>query len=146
MRRIIAFSAVLAMLVTFLVVAPASARTRVNVTMTVPTFFDVDPSEFTATIPGCTEGLTYTGGKAVFPPPHGNFVGYKLFDCDGGGETGFLVRLNALFSYSGGSVGSWTIVDAWGDLAGMTGSGKLVGVPIEGENGITDNYVGTVTL
>ena len=42
--------------------------------------------------------------------------------------------------------GTWVIVDAWGDLSGMNGRGKLVGVPIEGENGITDYYVGTITL
>jgi len=146
MRRILAFSSVFALLVTFAVVAPASAATRMNVTMSVATFLDVDPSEFTASIPGCTEGLTSSSGKAVFPPPNGIFVGYKAFDCNGGGETGFLVRLNAQFSYSGGSVGSWTIVDSWGDLAGMNGSGKLVGVPITGENAITDNYYGTVTF
>ena len=74
-------------------------------------------------------------------------VGYKLFDCGGVGSTGFLVRLNALFTYTGDpSVGTWTIVDAWGALAGMTGSGKLTGIPIDGENGIIDNYIGTVTL
>jgi len=145
MRRLLATAAILGLLTAVAVVAPVSAKTRINVTMTVPTFFDIDPSAFTASIPGCTEGWTYSGGKAVFPPPNGIFAGYKLFDC--GDDTGFLVRLNARFSYTGeGSVGTWTIVDSWGDLAGMTGSGKLTGVPIEGENAITDNYVGTVTL
>ena len=59
-------------------------------------------------------------------------------------QTGFLVRLNAQFSYSGGSVGTWTVVDSWGALAGMSGGGKLVGIPIIG--GIADNYFGTVTI
>jgi len=145
MRRLLATAAIFGLLTAVTVVAPVSAATRITVTMTVPTFFDVDPNAFTASIPGCTEGLTYSGGKAVFPPPNGIFAGYKWFVCDD--DTGFLVRLNARFSYTGaGSVGSWTIVDSWGDLAGMTGSGKLTGVPIEGENAISDNYVGTVTL
>jgi hypothetical protein len=145
MRRLLATAAILGLLWAAAAVAPASAKTRIDVTMSVPTFFDVDPNAFTASIPGCTAGLTYTGGNAAFPPPHGVFIGYKLFDC--GGDTGFLVRLNALFSYTGeGSVGSWTIVDSWGDLAGMAGSGKLTGEPIEGENGILDTYVGTITI
>jgi hypothetical protein len=145
MRRFLGASVVLGLLFAVVFVMPVAAGTRQSVTMSVATFFDVDPSQFTASIEGCTQGDTYSAGKAVFPPPNGVFVGYKLFDCNGGGETGFLVRLNARFSYSGGSVGSWTIVHAWGDLAGMTGSGKLVGIPIEGENGIADNYFGTVT-
>jgi len=147
MRRLLAASAVLGLLVAVVAVAPVSARTRVDVTMTVATYFEQEPNEFTATIPGCTEGLNYTAGNAAFPRPFGVFIGYKLFECDGSEETGFVVRLNAKFSYSGaGSVGTWTIVDAWGDLAGMTGTGKLIGVPIEGENGITDFYVGAITL
>ena len=147
MRRLLATSAVLGLLMAVVAVAPVSAGTRIDVTMTVPTYFEQEANEFTATIPGCTEGLNYTGGNAAFPPPFGVFIGYKVFECDGSEETGFLVRLNARFSYSGAdSVGTWTIVDAWGDLAGMTGSGKLIGVPMEGENGITDYYVGTVTL
>ena len=146
MRRLLATSAVLGLLVATVAVTPISAKTRTDVTMTVGTLFEQEASEFTATVAGCTEGLTYTGGNAAFPPPFGVFIGYKLFACDGSEETGFLVRLNAQFSYSGGSTGTWTVVDAWGDLAGMTGGGKLVGIPIEGENGITDDYVGTVTL
>jgi hypothetical protein len=146
MRRLLATSAVLGLLVAIVAVAPASAKTRTDVTMTVETLFEQEASEFTATVAGCTEGLTYTAGNAAFPPPFGVFIGYKFFACDGSEETGFVVRLNAQFSYSGGSTGTWTVVDAWGDLAGMTGGGKLVGIPIEGENGITDYYVGTVAL
>jgi hypothetical protein len=147
MRRLLTTSAVLGLLVAVLAVAPVSARTRTDVMMTVATYFEQEPNAFTSSIEGCTEGLTYSGGNAAFPPRFGVFVGYKAFLCDGSEESGFLVRLNAKFSYSGaGSVGTWTIVDSWGDLAGMTGSGKLIGVPIEGENGITDNYFGTVTL
>jgi hypothetical protein len=145
MRRFLVTAAILGLLTAAVAVAPASAKTRMDVTMTVATFFEVDPNEFTASIPGCTEGLTYSAGNAAFPPPFGVFMGYKLFACDGGEETGFLIRLNARFSYSGeGSVGTWAIVDAWGDLAGLTGAGRLTGEPMAG--GITDRYVGSVTL
>ena len=143
MRRLVAFSLVLAAILAVMSVGPASAGTRQDVTITVTELFASDPDEFTSSIPGCTEGLVYTGGKVVFTPAPGIFAGYKLFDCDGGGETGFLVRLNALFGPDG-SVGTWSIVDAWGDLAGLSGSGKLTGDPIEG--GIIDNYVGTLTF
>ena len=145
MRRFMTVSMAAAMLLAVALVAPVSAKTRLDVTMTVPTIFGVNPSEFEASIPGCTEGDTYTGDNVVFPPPFGVFIGYKLFDCGGEGETGFLVRLNARFSYVGeGSVGTWTIVDSWGALAGMTGSGKLTGEFIDG--GILDSYFGSIVL
>jgi hypothetical protein len=146
MRKLLAASVTALLLLGLAVAAPAAAKTRMDVTMTVATYFDTDPSQFTASIPGCTEGDTYTSGGAAFPPVFGVFVGYKAFDCGGGGETGFLVHLSAQFSYSGGSVGTWSIVDAWGDLAGMSGGGKLLGVAIPDANGITDYYFGTITL
>jgi hypothetical protein len=146
MRRLLARSAVLGLLVALVAVAPVSAKTRVDVTITVETVFGEDPNDFTASgIPDCTWGDTYTVGGAVFGPIFGQFLGYKIFDCEQGGETGFAVRLNAQFSYSGGATGTWTIVDAWGDLAGMSGGGKLLGVPMVGVDGITDYYVGRVT-
>jgi hypothetical protein len=70
------------------------------------------------------------------------FLGYKVFDC--GGESGFLVRLNARFG-SDGSVGSWSIVDAWGTVAGLRGAGQLTGFPLD-EGVILDVYDGGVTL
>ena len=147
MRRLLAASAVLGLLVAVVAVAPVAAKSRIDVTMTVETVFGEDPNAFTSNIAGCEEGDTYTQGSAAFPPVFGVFLGYKLFDCYGDGETGFLVRLNAQFSYGGaGSTGSWTIVDAWGDLAGMSGGGKLVGVPMDGVDGITDYYFGRVTI
>ena len=146
MRRLLATSAVLGLLVAVVAVAPVSAKSRMSVTISVDTFFEVDPNQFESSIEGCEWGDVYTGGGAAFPPVFGVFQGYKLFDCYGGGETGFLVRLNAQFSYTGGSTGTWTIVDSWGDLAGMSGGGKLVGIPIEGEDAITDNYFGKVTF
>lgn len=143
MRKLVATSAVLGLLLGAFAAAPVSAGTRMDVTITATTILSQDPNGFTSSIPGCAAGSVYSGGKVVFPRPHGNFVGYKLFDC--GNDTGFRVRLNAQFFYDGsGSVGTWAIVDAWGSLAGMSGAGKLTGDAIN--NGIIDNYFGTVTL
>ena len=41
-------------------------------------------------------------------------------------------------------MGTWSIVQASGDLAGARGAGKLAGTPIVG--GISDAYTGTVTV
>jgi hypothetical protein len=143
MRRILAFSVVLALILAFVAAAPVSAGTRTDVTMTVTTIFDPDPEAFSATgLPGCASGFVTDGNAHVqFTPAPGVFAGFKVFDC--GGDTGFVVRLNARFG-PGGSVGTWAVVAAWGDLAGMTGAGRLTGDPIDG--GIMDNYTGTVTL
>ena len=132
--------AVLALLV--IGVAPVSAAARANVHLEVTTTFDAVPDEFVADgIESCTSGtVTDAGGKAIFLRPQGVFVGYKAFDCGGG--TGFVVRLNARFGDSG-SIGTWAIVDAWGDLAGTQGGGTLVGYPIGG--GILDVYDGAFT-
>jgi hypothetical protein len=144
MRRILAFSVGLGLILTVLFVAPVSAGTRTNVTMTVTTIFDPDPDAFVATgIPGCASGVVYDGGANVrLTRALGMFAGYKVFDC--GDDNGFVVFLSARFG-PGGSVGTWSVVDAWGSAAGMSGSGKLIGDPIE-TGGITDNYFGTVTF
>ena len=143
MRKLVATSALLGLLLAVVGVGPVAAGTRTAVTITATTIIDQDPNGFVSSIAGCDQGDVYSDGKVVFPRPHGNFVGYKLFDCGGG--TGFLVRLNAQFFYDGsGSVGTWTVVDAWGSLAGMSGAGKLIGEAVD--DGIIDNYFGTVTL
>lgn len=144
MRRILAFSVPIALVFAVLIVVPVSAGTRVDVTMTVTTIFDDNPDAFVATgIPGCASGVVYDGGANVrFTRALGMFAGYKVFDC--GDDNGFVVFLSARFG-PGGSVGTWSVVDAWGSAAGMSGSGKLIGDPIE-TGGITDNYFGTVTF
>lgn len=121
----------------------AGAATRTAVTMDVSTTFDEEPDYFTATgIAGCETGVVSDGGAHVqFTPRPGIFAGFKVFECDGS-DSGLVARLNARFG-EGGSVGSWTIVDAWGSLAGLRGSGSLTGDPID--NGILDHYVGTTT-
>jgi len=132
--------AVAALLVVAVVPVAAAARSAVHIE--VETNFDPADDPFTASgIPGCDSGTAANGDNTTnFVRPFGIFVGYKVFDC--GDDTGFVVRLNASFSYDGGSVGSWAIVDAWGDLAGLQGSGKLVGIST-GPESILDVYDGT---
>lgn len=122
--------------------APVAAATRTPVTMSVTTIFDPDPDAFTANgIPECRGGWVYDGGAHVqFTASPGVFAGYKVFVCGSG--TGFVLRLNARFGPDG-SVGTWSVVDSWGAVAGLSGAGKVTGTPIGG--GILDSYVGTVT-
>jgi hypothetical protein len=58
------------------------------------------------------------------------------------GDAGFTIRLTARFG-GGGSTGTWTLADAWGDLAGLKGSGSLVGIPTS-DTSIDDIYTGTL--
>lgn len=124
--------------------APAVFATPVRqpVVIVVNTTFDPnDTDSFTGSVPGCgSGGVGDTGGRGPkFTPWGGVFSGTKSFTCDGGG--GFDVRLQAVFGEAG-SVGHWVVTDAWGSLAGLKGSGRLVGVPTE--DGIDDIYVGTL--
>ena len=148
MRRILALSVVLGLILAAVAVAPASAGTRTDVTMTVTTTFGQDTNPFTATGLGedCTWGLVYEGGaNFVASPALGVFAGYKVFDCEGGGEDGFVVRLNARFGPFD-PIGTWAVVAGWGDFASMSGAGKLTGDPFGDGSGVTDNYFGTITL
>lgn len=82
-------------------------------------------------------------------PEHGVFVGVRDFQCGDG--SGFVVRLTANVGVGPGSLGSWSIVDSYGVLEGMRGSGKIVGALFDtdgdGEpDGIDDHYTGMVTL
>jgi hypothetical protein len=143
MRRLFVSCLVAGSMLAILWVAPVSAGSRQDVTMTVTTTFDDIPDAFTATgLPGCGSGLVYDGGAHLsFTRSHGVFAGFKVFDC--GNDNGFVVRLNSRFG-SGGSIGTWSVVDAWGSVAGMSGAGICTGDPID--NGIIDNYAGTVTF
>jgi hypothetical protein len=143
MRKVAGLGLVAAVTVLMVAVAPAAAGVRTAAHMEVQTNFDPADDPFTADgIAGCSSGTVATGDNATkFPRTHGVFAGDKVFDC--GGDTGFVVRLNALFSYSGGSIGTWSIVDSWGTVAGLQGSGKLVGTPTS-EVSILDVYDGTI--
>jgi len=141
----ITLAVALGMILAVAAVGPVSAGSKIAVTMTVTTTFDGIPDAFTATgIPDCEWGSVYDVGAHVqFTPSHGVFAGYKLFDCEDSGTTGFVVRLNSRFGEDG-SVGTWAVVDAWGSLAGVSGAGRQTGDPIE--NGIVDSYFGMVIV
>jgi hypothetical protein len=84
----------------------------------------------------------------AFTQKHGVFFGVRAIECDA--DTGFVVRLTARFANSG-SFGSWSIVDAYGALDGLRGSGAIVGTGFgaetedESDDGIDDHYTGWIT-
>lgn len=143
MRRVLGIAAA-ALLLVGVAAAPVTAAERGAVTIDVQTTFDDVPDEFSASgLGNCTSGTTENGPvKVVFNPVHGVFAGYKVFSC-AGSDTGFVLRLNARFGLPG-SIGTWSVIDAWGSLGGMHGAGTLTGDPIE--NGIADHYRGTVSF
>ena len=143
MRRTFAISLVALATLCLVAVSPAVAASRQAITIDATTTFDELPDTFTATGLGdCTSGIVENGNFHVeLTRHHGVFVGEKVFTCDE--ETGFVLRLNAMFGGSG-SVGTWSVLSAWGSLAGMRGAGGLIGDPIDG--GILDQYAGSVTF
>jgi hypothetical protein len=143
MRRTFRSGLLLAAAFGFIAIAPVAAVERQAISITANTTFDEIVDTFTADgLPGCAAGTVENGPAHVqFTPAPGIFAGYKVFDCGSG--NGFVLRLNARFG-PGGSVGTWSVVDAWGSVAGMHGAGGLTGDPIEG--GIIDNYEGSVIL
>lgn len=112
-----------------------------SVSIVAHTVFGPAPSEFESSLSGCETGTVVDNGDPHFTPWGGAFVGLKEFTC-ADGESGFSIRLTARFG-GGGSTGTWTFADAWGDLAGLKGSGSLVGIPT-GETSIDDVYTGTL--
>jgi hypothetical protein len=145
MRRIVATTLVALATLCLVAVSPVVAASRQAITIDAATTFDDLPDTFTATgLDDCSSGIVENGDFHVaFTRHHGVFVGDKVFTCDGDG-TGFVLRLNAMFGESG-SVGAWSVLSAWGSLAGMHGAGGLIGDPIEG-GGILDQYAGNVTF
>ena len=110
----------------------------------------LDSSSVTTSLDECPTAVAVDLMSHVeFTRPHGVFIGVRDIQCGSG--TGFVVRLTATFG-EGGSSGSWSIVDAYGDLAGMRGAGKIVGTPFGGatpddptDDGIDDHYTGWIT-
>ena len=143
MRRKLGFAMLVAATTLLVGAMPVAAGERVDVTITVTTIFDGIPDEFVSTGLGsaCAAG-TVEDGKATAQFHRGAnvFAGFKVFTCSE--TTGFVLRLNARFG-DWGSVGSWSVVDAWGSVAGISGAGSLTGDPLN--PGIQDNYVGTIT-
>lgn len=120
------------------VAAPALAATPVEIVA--HTEFSTEVSAFESTLNGCETGTVANGAVFVAGTPWGGvFNGTKVFSC-ADGQSGFAVRLQARFG-EGGSTGTWNVVDGWGDLAGIKGSGSLVGVPTA--SGIDDFYTGS---
>ena len=133
----------------FLTVPSADAATRSLIEFT-DHRVGLDSSAVTTSLDECPTAVAVDLMSHVeFTRTHGVFIGVRDIQCGSG--TGFVVRLTANFG-EGGSFGSWSIVDAYGDLAGMRGSGKIVGTPFGGEtpedptdDGIDDHYTGWVT-
>ncbi|MFC6285476.1 hypothetical protein ACFP3Q_06045 [Nocardioides sp. GCM10027113] len=128
---------------------PAAAASRVPVEFTDTRLFTSDTGQVTTSLAECPTATSvdvmaraaFTGSGSGFL---GVFVGVRDIQCDQGG--GFVVRLSARFG-QGGSVGSWSVVDSYGSLAGLRGAGSLVGEPLDagGVAGIADHYTGTLT-
>jgi hypothetical protein len=127
--------------------ATASAATRTAVHITDTRTF-AGASSVTTDLAECPTATTTDLRVHVADVPDGGiFFGLRDFQCSD--DSGFVVRLTARFGAEG-STGTWSIVDAYGDLEGLHGSGTLEGVPIDEDGdgeaeGIQDFYTGTVT-
>ena len=123
------------------VVATAASGTPVHIEAM--TSFDPNvESTFVSNIDGCESGVV-EGGRAAIPQSRGQlgvFAGEKVFACDEGG--GFTLLLSARFPAGPGSVGRWAVVDSTGAMAGMHGTGSLLGFGFDG--GVLDVYDGTL--
>ena len=149
MRRISLLSTMAVALVASSLMVPATAEAATRGTID---FTDhrvgLDSSSVTTNLPECPTAVAVDVMAHVeFTRTHGVFIGIRDFQC--GGDTGFVVRLTATFA--DGSFGSWSIVDAYGALEGLHGSGKLVGTAFGGDtadpsdDGIDDHYTGRIT-
>ena len=148
MRRISFLSGLVAVLAYPFLMAPAEAATRGTIDFT-DHRVGLDSSSVTTDLAECPTAVAVdVMGHVEFTRTHGVFIGVRDIQC--GGDTGFVVRLTANFC-CGGSFGSWSIIDAYGDLAGLRGSGKIVGTGFGGEtpdpfdDGIDDHYTGWIT-
>jgi hypothetical protein len=139
-RTLVVAAATIIPVVAGSVAAAAPVGTPVHIVAHTDFAPGADP--FEANLPGCSTGTVDDGpSQAHFTPWGGTYIGLKEFECDGG-AAGFTIRLLARFG-GGGSTGTWTVADAWGGLAGMRGSGSLVGISIS-DTAIDDIYTGSV--
>lgn len=147
MYRISLLSAFAAGLTAPLLMQPAAdATSRATIDFT-DHRVGLDSSSVTTDLSECPTAVAVDVTTHVeFTPTHGVFIWTRDFQCGGG--TGFVVRLTA--NFSDGSLGSWSIVDAYGALDGMRGSGKIVGTSFGGDtedpsdDGIDDHYTGWI--
>ena len=138
--RVIA-STVPVLLASVLFAAPAEAGERFAAELTDVQNFVGVPGTFTSSIPECPTGRSYdVRGMVRFGPDV--FRGTRMFVCDSGIGS-VTVNVSARFGESG-SVGTWSIVAGSGAFSRVHGAGRLVGTPLE--DGIQDNYTGTVTV
>ena len=140
-RSLLVVPAAAALAIAALGAAPAQAApVGFSVSITAHTDFLLEAAPFTSNLPGCATGTVVNGaGGGNGTPWGGVFVGTKSFTC-AGGTSGFDISLRARFG-GGGSTGSWVLAGAWGDLAGVKGSGSLVGIPVS-DTAIDDIYTG----
>ena len=131
----------------FLFVPSADAGTRDTIDLT-DHRIGLHQSSVTTDLAECPTAVAVDLMAHVeFTRTHGVFVGVRDFQC--GDRTGFVVRLTA--NFGDGSHGSWSIVDSYGALAGLRGSGKIVGTPFgfdtedPSDDGIDDHYTGSIT-
>ena len=144
MRRTAAVAAGAAFLFSAGVTAPAGAApTGTPVHIVAHTSLDSEAAAFESSLVGCESGTVVNAdsAQAHFTPWGGVFIGDKEFTC-AGGLSGFTLRLKARFG-GGGSTGSWTATGGWGGLAGLKGSGSLVGISVS-DIAIDDIYTGSV--
>ena len=125
-----------------LLAAPAHAGTKENIRITDTRTITSDTGSATTTLAECEHADSVDVRFQVGGGPiKGVFIGIRDFQCDDGG--GLVIRLTASFTEAGSS-GSWSIMDSYGPLAGISGSGQLIGVPTK-KGGIVDYYVGSIT-
>lgn len=147
MRRISLLPMLAAALVAVTLTVPAAgAATRGTVDFT-DHRVGLESSSVTTNLTECPTAVAVDLMSHVeFTRTHGVFIGVRDFQCGEG--TGFVVRLTA--NFGDGSFGSWSIVDAYGTLEGLRGSGKLVGTSFGGDtedpsdDGIDDHYTGRI--
>jgi len=112
----------------------------------------VGPGDFEATGPAvdygvmCETGTTADTFVAVRPARnHTNLKLEKLFTCDDSSGD-FFVQLRVKLFPDGTTTAQWNITSGTGAYETLTGSGKLVGTPIDPGESIEDVYTGELKV
>jgi hypothetical protein len=144
-RRRIGGALLTASLLVGLAVAPAAAAESVRIDLDV-TFGDpVEP--FTTNGAGglCASGTAESVGFFQTPGRQQTvFHVVKVLDC-GGGDS-ITIRLESTWRYGAPTNGgAWRIIDGSGDLAGLRGGGRQIGIYNQTGTAIHDIYTGMIT-
>ena len=145
MNRIPIGAALLAIMASLSLVAPALGTESTPITITVDTVSGSDPFVATGGVV-CATGIVENDWV--------NFVGWqngkgaqiqivKRFDC-GADEFDLLLRVSLDFATCD-TVGSWSVLDGIGRYATLRGSGTITGTSDCG-NGIRDVYTGSMHM